>query len=241
MNDNKILEIYKILEDYHKKYLKKYNVKLPRLYFRGKYSKGALSLIYLARNYPKTHTVTKKELTDFIRNYYPDTNDVQQGRHLAAQQGWFIESGQRGDIDTKLKSGEYRLITLKCPYPNFRYYEDKNRNTDMEKVSKDEWENIKEKYNYRCATCGSKEGQPNLRYSNSITKLQKGHKDPNKSLTVNNIIPQCSECNRADKNNWIYNDKGRVIKISNPRVVLRSSKKVKKEIFGLLKRELDEK
>lgn len=111
----------------------------------------------------------------------------------------------------------------------------------MEKVNKDEWESIKKKYNYRCATCGSKEGEPNLKYSNSITKLQKGHKDPKRSLTINNIIPQCSECNRADKNNWIYNDKGRVIKISNPRVVLRSSKKVKKEIFELLKRELDEK
>lgn len=111
----------------------------------------------------------------------------------------------------------------------------------MEKVNKDEWESIKKKYNYRCATCGSKEGEPNLKYSNSITKLQKGHKDPKRSLTINNIIPQCSECNRADENNWIYNDKGRVIKISNPRVVLRSSKKVKKEIFELLKRELDEK
>ncbi|MDY6787420.1 MAG: hypothetical protein SVK54_04775 [candidate division WOR-3 bacterium] len=115
MNDNKILEIYKKLEDYYRKYLKKYNVKLSKLKTKNNYTKNALCLIYLARDYPNTHIVSKKELTEFIREFYPNTNDVQQGRHLAAQQGWFIESGQRGDIDTKLKSGEYRLITLKMP------------------------------------------------------------------------------------------------------------------------------
>ena len=53
-----------------------------------------------------------------------------------------------------------------------------------------------------------------------------GHKDPTKQLTIDNTIPQCEKCNRPDRNYFIYDNKGRVIKIANPKVVLSSSIKV---------------
>lgn len=214
------------------KNLKKKGVKFPRLKRGDSFTKDALVLVYLYKNIGKI--VTKTELTAFIQQYYPNTNDVQQARHLAAQKGWFILSGTRGDFEAgelNIKSGEYMLVNLEKCYPNFTQ---QRREYNLE--SSDGWEKLKKSYNYRCATCGSKEGERNFHYPNSITKLQKGHMDPEKPLKSGNIIPQCEKCNRPDRNYFVYNEKGRVIKIADPKFVLKSSEKVQREIFELLKR-----
>lgn len=221
--------LYGEIEDSWKKNLSKFGVSFPRLKNGSGYTKDALVLVYLYKNIGKA--ISKEELTSFIKQYYPNTNDVQQARHLGQQKGWFILSGTRGDIEAKehgIKAGEYMLVTLETHYPNFtnlrRTYEGDG----------DSWEQIKKIYNYRCATCGSEEGKPNIHYPSSITKLQKGHKDPTKALTKDNIIPQCEKCNRADRNYFIYDSKGRVVKIANPKVVLRSPLKVQIDTLKLL-------
>ena len=89
-------------------------------------------------------------------------------------------------------------------------------------------------YNYRCATCGSKEGEKNFLYPASVTTLQQGHKDPSKPLTMDNTIPQCPFCNRASRNYFVFDNKGRVEKINDPQFVLRSSKDIQKEMLKLL-------
>jgi hypothetical protein len=61
--------------------------------------------------------------------------------------------------------------------------------------------------------------------------------DPSKPLEIGNIIPQCDKCNRGDRNRWVYDEKGRVIKIADPRVVLSCSKETKLKIYELLKKE----
>lgn len=178
--------------------------------------------------------MSKEDLTNFLGEYGERPNDVQQARHLGQQKGWYIISGQRRDKECEeynVKPGEYALISVEKHYPNFTNL----KRTDN--LSGDEWEFLKKQYNYRCATCGSVEGEPNIHYPNITTQLQKGHKDPNKSLELGNIIPQCDQCNRQDRNNFVYNDKGRVIKIANPQFVLRSDKKIKKTIYDLLKKD----
>jgi len=50
-------------------------------------------------------------------------------------------------------------------------------------------------------------------------QFAKSHMDPNKPLVPGNIIPQCQKCNRGDRNRWVYDDKGRVIKVANPNVI----------------------
>ncbi|MEO0126824.1 MAG: hypothetical protein ABIL44_03625, partial [candidate division WOR-3 bacterium] len=121
LTNNEIKEIYEMICKYHNKYLKQYGVKLPRLADKqGNYTKDALVLVYLAQNYPKTKNVSKGELTQFVRQYYPDVVDVQQARHLGAQKGWFIASGTRHNKHVTLNYGEYRLITLEKPYPSFK-------------------------------------------------------------------------------------------------------------------------
>ena len=63
--------------------------------------------------------------------------------------------------------------------------------------------------------------------------------DPSKPLKKGNIIPQCSKCNQPDKNYWVYDKKGRVVKIANPVVVKNSSEDVQKQIYEILKQKFE--
>ena len=83
---------------------------------------------------------------------------------------------------------------------------------------------LKIRYKNRCASCGSEEGKPNLRYPSATTKLQLGHRNPHKPLTEDNSIPQCQFCNRADRDWWVYDERGRVVGIASAEVVGRSVK-----------------
>ena len=228
--DTQIEETYNLLKDCHEKYLKKHGVILPKLKQRDRYTKSALVLVYLAIGYPNTRVIHKVELTGFIRLYYPQTPDVQDARHLAAQKGWFIASGGRGNRDVVLQRGEYQLISLEKPYPNFHGHRVKDSS---------DWEDLKEQYGHRCATCGSIEGEPNIHWPNTITKLQKGHMDPNKDLASGNIIPQCEKCNRADRNYWEYDERGRVIKLANPIVIKKSDEKTRWRVYKILYQEFE--
>lgn len=231
LSDEAIKKIYNMICEYHDKYLKQYGVKLPKLTdIQGNYIKDALVLVYLVQDYPKTKKISKGELTQFIRQYYPDVADVQQARHLGAQKGWFIVSGTRGNRHVTLESGKYQLITLEKPYPAFKGHR-------IEETG--DWENLKKQYGYRCVTCGSEEGKPHIHWQNTITKLQKAHIDPNKPLVAGNIIPQCEKCNRADRNNWVYDERGRVIKLANPNVIKRSDKEVKWRVYKILYQEFN--
>ena len=184
MKQKMIYKIYKKIEQYHKECLEKHGVSLPKLKNnKGLYTKDALILIYLSQNYPNTKKATKQELTQFIRKYYPNTNDVQQARHLGAQKGWWILAGGRDNIVRSLKRGEYQLHKLEQPYPHFT----KSRR----QTKPSNWNDIKKLYSYRCATCGSEEEQPHLHWSGTKTKLQQAHKNPEQPLGKENIIPQC--------------------------------------------------
>jgi hypothetical protein len=109
LSDKEIKDTYAMIHSYHDKYLKQYGVKMPKLTGLKGFTKDALTLVYLAQGYPRTREVSKSELTEFIRGFYPEVNDVQQARHLGAQKGWFIAAG------VVLQRGEYRLITLEKP------------------------------------------------------------------------------------------------------------------------------
>jgi len=61
--------------------------------------------------------------------------------------------------------------------------------------------------------------------------------DPNKPLLAGNIIPQCQKCNRGDRNRWIYDEKGRVIRIANPGVIKACDRKVRIGLYKILYRE----
>ena len=93
LTDGEIECAYEELKEIHEKKLKVFGVKLPRLKSGNKFTKNALVLIYLYKKF--NQKVSKTELTKFIKKYYPDTNDVQQARHLGANTVgiFFLEQG----------------------------------------------------------------------------------------------------------------------------------------------------
>lgn len=217
-----IKKSYLEIEKYHRKYLAEKGVSLPALEKNDKFTKDALVLIYLFQGYPNTRPVTKTELTQFIREYYPEVNDVQQARHLGAQKGWYILSGSRDNIVLSLNSGEYQLYSLEKAYPKYK------RHRDFAEL---DWEDLKKAYGNRCATCGSEEGKPHLHWPDTRTEIQQAHMNPQKPLEKGNIIPQCQKCNRGDRNRWIYDNKGRVVGISNAAVIENCSQEIKRAIY----------
>lgn len=227
LTNEKITAQYELVQNFHKKFLEKFGVKLPKLYdANGKFTKDALVLVYLSLKYPDTKPVSKTELTHFVRSFYPDTPDVQQARHLGAQSGWWIVAGGRDNIVVSLRRGWYQLHTLEKPYPSFHLG---HRITDTA-----DWDLLKKQYNFRCATCGSEEGEPHLHWPATKTKIQMAHKDPHKPLVAGNIIPQCQKCNRADRNRWVYDDKGRVIKLADANFIRNFDTIVRWRIYKIL-------
>lgn len=231
LQDAEIKRLYNILATYHSQYLQSYGVKLPALRdSRGDYIREALVLVYLAQDYPNTKPVTKGELTEFIHHFYPDTADVQQARHLGMQKGWYIVSGTRHNAH--LEPGEYQLLSLEKPHPAFK----PQRREGITHVNFDE---LKLQYGFRCATCGSKEGDPMYQYPSVATRLMEAHMGPGKPLVTGNIIPQCELCNRAYRNWWVFDNRGRVVAVSNPEVILWSSEKVQLEVYHLLQKKFE--
>ena len=228
MTHTQIESVYEMVKEYHEKYLIKFGVKLPKLKdSKGNFTKDALVLCYLARFYPSTVLVTKKELTQFIRKFDENVNDVQQARHLGAQKGWFISAGGRDNVHVH-NSGEYRLISLELPYPHFKGHRIN---------SSGDWGNVKQQYGNRCATCGSKEGERNFHYPNTITKLQKAHIDSSKPLEAGNIFPQCQKCNMAYRDFWVFDERGRVRSLAKASLVKRWGKEIKIELYKILYKE----
>lgn len=228
LQDDEIERIYDTLAAYHSQYLQLHGVKLPALRdSRGNYIRDALVLVYLAQDYPDTKSVTKGELTEFIRHFYPNTADVQQARHLAMQKGWNIVSGTRHN--GAITGGRYQLVSLEKPYPAYRV----QRREGLVHV---DFEDLKRQYGFRCATCGSKEGESTFLYPGVRTRLTEAHMNPHKPLESGNIIPQCEMCNRAYRNYWIFDNRGRVLAVSNPEIILQSPEDVQLKVYQLLRK-----
>ena len=45
---------------------------------------------------------------------------------------------------------------------------------------------------------------------------------------------KCQECNRGDRNRWVYDKKGRVIRIANPSVILACDESIQEEVYKIL-------
>lgn len=156
------------------------------------------------------------------------------------QSGFYIVSSRRGNYLPEDRPppdrSSYLLVTLEEPHPAFMSGRRLSTETDFESVKK--------RYDYRCATCGSKEGEFNLRYKRVRTQLQKAHRNPKLPLEGDNIIPQCQFCNRADRNYWVYDERGRVIGIADLKPIQKSirdrylDRKQVESLYRYLKRKL---
>ena len=228
MNEKTIEAYYLQLKKLHKENLDTLGIKLPKLKNgNGTYTKDALCLVYLFSKFKQP--VSKEELTSFIKVFYPSVPDVQQARHLGAQKGWYILSGTRGDRLGDLHAGEYMLHSVNEPYPDYTI------GRRINSLNVESWEELKKSYHYRCVTCGSEEGKTHLINSGTITKLDKGHMNPQKQLDLYNVIPQCDWCNRAYRSYFCFDNKGRVSQINDPYFILRSAEEIQDKMFKILR------
>ena len=162
----------------------------------GRISQKTFGLLYLITKI--NEVVSKEEVTkEWVALTGIKTNDFQSLRHLGTQDGYDI-TNNRGGI------GGYRLNSL-SPKSGFI---PERRNIEM---IEDEWNSLKNQYDNKCAGCGDKEGDVTRYDRTIICKLEMGHMNPSKSLTLDNTIPQCEVCNRQYKNKYIFNKYGRVI------------------------------
>jgi len=201
--------------------LSQYGVVLPKL---G--TTKCLWLVYL-RKYQGV-MVHKDTISSFVESVNPESGKDQQVRHLASD-GWYILN--RGDripesVDV-VPSGYHVLITTDNPKPSFLF----KSLTRAGRLAAKNFGQLKAVYGFRCATCGSPEGKSNLLEPSMKTELQQGHKNPHLSLTINNTIPQCQVCNRVYQDDYVFDDKGRVVALASVRPVLRSDKRVRAEIL----------
>ena len=208
--------------------LKEYGVRLPSFGNHGSYQ-----LMYLYCNLKQI--VHKDDVQKWVReNWIPDVGDSQI-RHLGAQAGFNLYKGGEVAPDGTVISGGKRsgyavLWDLENVCPHWKQHR-------IAGVKSGDWEEIKKIYDYRCATCGSKEGERNFKNTSLITTLQKGHmiNEPGNDLIVGNLIPQCLECNQAYRDKVNFNEKGMVSSLSSIELVAKSSKSIKQKILDYLR------
>jgi len=193
---------FKIIELYYNTYLKNKNVKLPK-----KNSGFWYALSYLYQN--KKKEIYIEDIKKYVLRHGIKLTggDSLQIRHLGLQYGFNILKGNEINPITnkKIKKSHYMLLNLTTCHP--AYICDKRQCN----ITKNEWNVILKEYDYKCACCGNKEGEP-MRYNKyMICKLQQGHMNPLKSLTCGNVILQCKNCNQQYKNKAIFNKRGYII------------------------------
>ena len=57
----------------------------------------------------------------------------------------------------------------------------------------------------------------------ALLSLEKGHMNPSKPMTDDNIIPQCKDCNKVAKNDLVFDQYGRVRKLTLEGIMKRQS------------------
>ena len=199
----------------HKEYLEPHEVRLP--------VKTSIKWVWLATLWHYRDQFVHKDIVSLaVRTVFPEAAADQQVRHLK-RDGWFIEPDGKGG---------HRLDPYK---PSTEYANELARR--RVRIGASSFDELKRAFGSRCATCGARESQPDPRYGDDLVKLQQGHQDPDKPIENENVIPQCQFCNRAYKNDFTFDDKGRVRAVASVAPVRRASAKVRQRIKDWLNRQ----
>lgn len=214
-------DLQKSWEDLYNIYvqhLKEHEVKLPNV---RRYNEQAKSIWLAVLHYYKGENVHKSFISEICQRDNPNLGPDQQVRHLK-RDGWHLTNDGRGNH-------------LLDPYqPSSEWETDKKRRHGRLRAK--DFNGIKDAYENRCASCGTKEGEPSHRYGEDKVILQQGHKDPSKSPTdLNNIIPQCQFCNQAYRGDYVFDEKGRVSAIADLRPVRKATKAIQRKVYEWLK------
>ena len=246
-----IIQIHKKLFRSYETKLKRYGVtppwdkkmsQLTEQHEKGEISDADLLLHINAKEYQliflfkyRRKLVHKDLLSAFVRKHISDAALDQQVRHLGTQMHWNVlnRGASIPDEDEKVPSAYYYLVSIDQPNPTLLFDELKRKG----RLAAKDFEELKIVYNNCCATCGRKEGSLDERFNNVEIVLQQGHMDPSKELNLTNTIPQCQYCNQTYRDDFCFNEYGRVVAVYNPYVVLKSPKPIQDEMITILTEE----
>ncbi len=212
---HELQEAWEDLRNIHTRHLAHHGVKLPNA---TKYHETGKSIQLAVLHYYKGETVDKNLISEICQRDAPYLAADQQVRHLK-RDGWHLTG--RGSHSLNVREVSPELKT--------------NQARRQGTLNAKDFEDLKDVFGRCCATCGAEEGKTNPRYGDDIVELQRGHKDPDKPITLDNIIPQCQFCNRAYRRDFVFDDKGRVSHIADVRPVSKASKTVQKKVWEWLK------
>jgi hypothetical protein len=190
----------------------KLNVVTPKLFNNvKKYTVSGLSMVFFYLNIGKIKT--KVDLLTFLRDHGCCLVGHPHPRHFGMQYGFhfLIQDAYHPRYRRHLKAGEYSLYSLTRCHPNRLKGTTSHRTST---VTKPIFEKLKGDYASRCAVCGSKEGERSFKNNTIITRLEKGHCDPQLPLDIQNCIPICKYCNSVYKNSFIFNKRGIIVKVN---------------------------
>ncbi len=239
IDENEIIEIhYKLIETYYNN-LKTYGVKplWNELYQDAKITKDdiknmndkELQMIFLYK-YKKCF-VHKDLVSEFVRKHKIHAGLDQQVRHLGTQCYWYVlnKGAKVPDTNEIVPSGYNYLVSTEMPNPKAIRMALKRASRSSAKS----FQELKYVYDGKCATCGLEEGKIDWRTGKKV-KLQQGHMDPRKNLTLDNTIPQCEYCNQTYLDYFRFDENGRIISINNPEILLKSPKDIQEEMIEIL-------
>ena len=129
--------------------------------------------------------VSQQQLCDFYQKL--SLNYKMQLRHVG-DKGWYIASGfqraTRFPVDKTIRYDELKLVTDVAPNPIWLQSQRLKR---LGRTGAADWNEVLLRYSsHGCAVCGRK-----------FKHYDKGHLNPSKPATIDNIVPMCVECN-----NW---------------------------------------
>lgn len=225
LSDKDIEKFSLKLKEEFETYLKPLGVKFP------KENTAKFYWLICLRKYIKKQ-VHKDAISEVLENLGLNLGKDQQVRHLAAD-GWYVlnKGDKVPDKKETIKSGFHMLYSVENCKKNFYAKKLKRQG----RIAAKTWDDLKIVYSSMCATCGSVENKPNRYFPDKVTMLEQGHIDPNKPLSIDNIIPQCQYCNKAYKDKFMFDENGRIVCIMNTEPVIKSPENVKKDLFEYLK------
>ncbi len=246
INTKEIIEIhYKLINAYNT-YLKPYGVKplwnelmedvlITESDIKNMNDKE-LQMIFLYK-YQKSF-VHKDLVSEFVRKHKPSAGLDQQVRHIGTQCYWYVlnKGAKVPDTDEIVPSGYNYLVSIEMPNPKAVRMALKRASRSSART----FQELKYVYDNKCATCGLEEGKIDWRTGKKV-KLQQGHMDPRKNLTLDNTIPQCEYCNQTYLDYFRFDENGRVIAVNNPEILLKSPRDIQDEMITVLLREREEK
>ncbi len=200
----------------HREYLQVHGVKLPK---KGRKKQYRWIWLAVLRYYDPGY-VHKDKISEVVRQMHPEAATDQQVRHLK-RDGW--------DLQDKIPHKKEGLHKVDWYNPSPELVNEQARRQG--RLDAESFAELKQTFGNRCATCGATESRPDPRYGDDVVRLQQGHQDPEGSADDKaNLIPQCQFCNRAYKDDFVFDDKGRVRTIASIEPVKRASKKVRREV-----------